>query len=153
MSGPGGNSNPAALWLARRDWAERRILDENRRGGCFVLVFALAWNGIAFAVAIAVWSSVKDRGPEHFFVMLFPLIGLFVLASAVYVLVRRARYGDAVFELATLPAPVGRALAGHVRVAGAAAGERDPHQPPGDPSHHQAVGEAHHHQRRNALGK
>jgi hypothetical protein len=48
-------------------------------------------------------------------VLLFPAIGVLLLAGAVFALLRRRRYGVSVLELATLPAPVGRALAGMVR--------------------------------------
>jgi hypothetical protein len=70
----------SAAWLLRKDWAARRIEEENRG------------------------------------VLLFPLTGILVFSGAIYALLRRQRYGAAVFELATLPAPLGRTLAGHVRV-------------------------------------
>jgi hypothetical protein len=111
-----GGEKPAALWLVRKDWASRRIEDENRGGGLVALVFALFWNAIAWTVTIGVWRGVKERGPEHYFILLFPFVGIFAFLGAVYVMLRRGRYGVPVFELATLPAPVGRALAGHVRI-------------------------------------
>ena len=106
----------SAAWLLRKDWAARRIEDENRRGGWFLLIFALVWNGIAWTVTLAIWRGVTPRGPEHYFVVLFPLIGALVFFGAIHELLRRQRYGVATFELATLPAPLGRVLAGHVRV-------------------------------------
>lgn len=116
MSGSPAGGNPAALWLAREEWARRRIKDENRGGGWFLLLFALFWNGIAWTVTLVTWSGQGDRGFEHYFVLLFPAIGAVILLSGLYMLARLARYGVPVFELATLPAPLGRVLAGHVRV-------------------------------------
>lgn len=115
----------SAAWLLRKDWAARRIEEENRGGGWFLLLFALFWNGIAWTATIGIWSGVQRRGPEHYFVLLFPLIGILVFSGAIYALLRRQRYGAAVFELATLPAPLGRALAGHVRVGRGLAPNRE----------------------------
>jgi hypothetical protein len=108
--------NPVAPWQQRQDWASGRIEDEGRSGGLALLVFALVWNGISWTITIAIWSEGGERGPAHYFILLFPFIGLFALVGAIYALVRRGRYGVPVFELATLPAPLGRALGGHVRI-------------------------------------
>jgi hypothetical protein len=116
MSDPQVPENPAAPWQWRSDWAAGRIEDENRRSGTALLIFALVWNGIAWAMTLGIWSEVGERGPAHYFILLFPLIGLFALGGAIYALVRRGRYGVPVFELATLPAPLGRVLGGHVRI-------------------------------------
>jgi hypothetical protein len=91
-------------------------MDEHRNSGWYLLFFALAWNAIAWTITIGIWSGPPQRGFQHYFVLLFPAIGALILMAAIQGLLRRRRYGVAVFELATLPAPLGRALAGRVRV-------------------------------------
>ncbi len=102
------------LWLARRDWAARRIKDENASGAWGFLIFALVWTGFTCGLSY-LFMSQKDDGAGRYFVLIFPVVGVLLLAGAIYGLLRRRRYGVPVFELATLPAPVGRALAGIVR--------------------------------------
>lgn len=106
----------SARWLQQPAWAARKIPDQDAGGGWFLLFFALVWNAIAWTVTTMMWRASPKIGAQHFFVLLFPLIGLLVMVGAIYSLLRRSRYGVAVFELATLPAPLGRALAGHVKV-------------------------------------
>jgi hypothetical protein len=108
--------HPRAPWLARSEWAARLIKDENRNTGLYLLFFATFWNAISWGITAAIWASPSGRGFEHYFILIFPLIGVLMLVAAIHGLLYRRRYGVARFELATLPAPLGRALAGHVRV-------------------------------------
>lgn len=108
--------HPREPWLWREDWARRRIMDEHRNSGWYLLFFALAWNAISWTITLGIWGGSPKRGFQHYFVLLFPAIGVLILMAAIQGLLRRHRYGVAVFELATLPAPLGRALAGRVRV-------------------------------------
>jgi hypothetical protein len=109
--------NPGQPWLWKPEWAASSIKDENRNSGWALLLFGLFWNTIAGGMTWAIWHDPGPRGPQHFFILLFPAIGTAVLIGGIYGLLRRRRYGVAVFELATLPAPPGRALAGHVVVS------------------------------------
>jgi hypothetical protein len=111
-----GARHPGQPWSWREDWARGKIEDENCNAGWALLGFAVFWNAIAGGMTYAIWKGTGPRGPEHYFILLFPLIGTLVLVAGVYGLLRRRRYGVPVLELATLPAPLGRALAGHVRV-------------------------------------
>ncbi|HEY7683475.1 MAG TPA: hypothetical protein VH879_12600 [Gemmatimonadales bacterium] len=125
MSDESSPPNPAAPWLWRRDWSERRIRDQNRSGIWFLLLFSLFWNSIAWGVTIATWRGAPKRGPEHYLILLFPFLGVLLLVAALLAAIRRIRYGVAVLELATLPAPLGRALAGHVRIGSGLAPDRE----------------------------
>ncbi len=109
--------HPGQPWLWKPEWAASSIKDENRNSGWALLLFGLFWNAIAGGMTWAIWHDPGPRGPQHFFILLFPAIGTAVLVGGIYGLLRRRRYGVAVFELATLPAPPGRALAGHVVVS------------------------------------
>ena len=106
-------------WLARREWAERRIRDGGRAGGWFFAGFALFWNTIAWTIAIVFWRQ-SGTAPEaaRWFVMIFPAVGLLLLGGAVRAVLAQLRYGVSVLELATLPAPPGRLLAGVVETRG-----------------------------------
>ena len=110
-------ASPDAPWLWREDWANRRIEDRNRSASNGLWAFALLWNLIALPAAVAVIRQGVD--PEHkalWFVLLFPLIGLGVLAAAVHASMRLHRFGRSILELVAVPVPVGREIAGRIRV-------------------------------------
>src|SRR5512143_294181 len=114
--GPGGGAGVSGEpWLARPDWAARRIADQNASGAWGMLFFALLWSVFSCGLAYLFLSQRDGNGIGRMLVMIFPAAGGLMLIGAAYVLLRRRRYGVPVLELATLPVPVGRALAGLVR--------------------------------------
>ena len=102
-------------WLARQDWASRRLEDENSSNAWAFFGFTVFWNLFSWGIAYLFVRQDDQSGMARFFVLLFPGVGAILLVCVIYVLLRRRRYGVPVLELATLPAPVGRALAGLVR--------------------------------------
>ncbi len=102
-------------WLERMDWASRRLEDENSSNVLGFLIFTVIWNLFSGGISYAFLRVDDTPGMARLFVLIFPGVGIILLISAVYVVLRRQRYGVPVLELATLPAPVGRALAGVVR--------------------------------------
>lgn len=102
-------------WRARADWSARRITDGARTQALLLIVVTLFWNGVSAAVGYGILSSFGFAGPQALF-LLFPLIGLGLIWLSALALLRWRRYGTSTFELATLPAPPGRALAGRVHL-------------------------------------
>lgn len=101
-------------WLAREEWAQRRIRDEaSKMAGCF-LAFAAVWTAISGIIAAAILSQSGGLG-EFFFVLLFPLVGILLMGVGIYGMIRRRRFGVPVLELATLPGVPGETFAGLVR--------------------------------------
>lgn len=102
-------------WLARKDWAVRRIEDENATGAWGFLLFTLIWVGFSSTLSFVFLRQTGDDSGSRWMVLIFPAVGVILLIAVTYVLLRRRRYGVPVLELATLPAPLGRALGGVVR--------------------------------------
>jgi hypothetical protein len=102
-------------WLARSDWAGRRLEDENSSSAWAFFGFTLIWNLFSWGIAYLFLRQDDGGGLGRLFVLIFPGVGVILLISVSYILLRRRRYGVPVLELATLPAPVGRALAGLIR--------------------------------------
>jgi hypothetical protein len=112
-------ADPALLtepWLRRPEWRARRIEDGNKVQALVLGCFALLWNGVSWAAAWSMYATKGVSGVDLVF-LLFPLIGLVLLALAVVAFLRWRRYGTSTFELATLPASPGAALAGRVRLS------------------------------------
>ncbi len=116
---------PGEPWLARTDWAERKIRDGGRAGAWLLAGFALFWNAIGWTVTVAFWLKGAEGAPPvtRYLVMIFPGAGLLLLAAAVKAVMAQFRYGTSVLELATLPAPPGRLLAGVIETRGVIAPE------------------------------
>jgi hypothetical protein len=108
---------PDAPWLWREDWASHRVEDGNRSASNGLWAFALLWNLIALPAAVAVIRQGVDADHRAlWFVLLFPLIGLGLLAAAVHASMRSHRFGHSTLELVAVPVPVGREIAGRIRV-------------------------------------
>lgn len=111
---------PTSPWLKHPEWAARRLTSGGSAGAWFLGAFALIWNGIAWTVTLLSWREVSGQaGSERYFLLFFPLIGLVLVLAAAVALLRYLRYGVSVLELATLPAPPGRLLAGMLRTSAA----------------------------------
>ena len=105
-------------WLWREDWAAGRA-DETNNASVALLVFSLFW--LAFCTPF-VYVVSRQPPAEKFvwiFIGIFPLVGLLMLAGAVYQLLRRRKYGLSVCRLSHVPIEPGSALRGeiHARVA------------------------------------
>lgn len=106
-----------APWLARQEWADRRIKDVTTRAAGCLLAFALGWTLLSSGIAATVLSQSGGFGGA-LFVLIFPAVGLLLVGVGVTLMLRRRRFGIPVFELATLPGVPGETLAGMVRTTG-----------------------------------
>ncbi|GHC13359.1 hypothetical protein [Cerasicoccus arenae] len=105
--------HPNAPWLHRRDWAEGRIVDSNKVGFIFVLIFAVFWNAIAWAATIGVFKEGSNADEAaRYVVLLFPLVGLGLAYAAIYQLMRWRKFGSSAFDMAEVPGVIGGSLGG-----------------------------------------
>jgi hypothetical protein len=106
-------------WQTRPDWAAGRIVSSAKKTLGFAWLFAVAWNAIAFPVAVMVLSQNVIRkgnyGPA--FALVFPVIGVAILFWALRETLRWFRYGESVFEMASVPGVIGGALEGVIRLS------------------------------------
>jgi hypothetical protein len=110
-------SHPAEPWLWRRSWASRRIDDSTRDDLLGAWIFAVFWNLVSTPGAyVGVRAALYEGKPGAYVVLLFPLIGIWLLARAVRITIRTKKYGISRFELSTLPGVVGRNIAGTIRM-------------------------------------
>ena len=109
-------SHPESPWLWRADWASGRIIDSGRANMFTMWVFAALWNLISFPSAfLGVRAAIQEGKPAALLALLFPLVGIGLLAWAVRLTLRYRMYGVSRLELSTIPAVVGRTLTGMVR--------------------------------------
>lgn len=112
--------HPGAPWLWRGDWAAGRIEDSGRAAMWTAWVFATLWNLISLPSAwLAVRAAIHEGERAALLALLFPLVGVGLLVWAARATLRYRRYGVSVLELRSVPAPVGRSIAGVVRTTSA----------------------------------
>jgi hypothetical protein len=108
--------HPREPWLWNPEWASRRIADESGAGTVMLWVFGIFWNAIASPVLIFFPSEMEKGNHMLFFALIFPLVGIALLASAVRATLRALRFHKSTFILDTLPAPLGGTLRGRIEV-------------------------------------
>jgi hypothetical protein len=108
--------HPTEPWLWRPSWASRRIEDSSRGDLLGAWIFAGLWNLVSLPSAyLGVQAALAQNKPAIFVVLLFPLVGAWLLARAIRITLRERKYGVSRLELSTLPGVIGHTLAGTVR--------------------------------------
>ena len=76
-------------------------------------IFGLFWNVISVPLTLQIAPEALERGNDAaLFALIFPVVGVALLAWAIVETLRYRRYGLSVFRMARVPAPVGRLLKG-----------------------------------------
>jgi hypothetical protein len=109
-------SYPNEPWQWQKDWAAGRI-DDTGRGTVWVSwVFATFWNLVSLPVGyVGVRDALQKGNQAGYVALLFPLVGVGLLAWAVRNALRYNKYGISRIELSTIPGTIGRTLTGTVR--------------------------------------
>lgn len=106
-----------APWMSRPEWREREIVCSKRNAMYGLWLFGFLWGIPSFAGTYFVWTDADAAGdPVRFIVLLFPLVGLAVLAGAVYMTMQHLKYGVSRFRMASMPGVIGGALSGIIQV-------------------------------------
>ena len=115
--------HPAEPWLWRADWDQGRANSKTRTSmfagwGCAIL-----WNAISLPVAfLVVPEAARQRGTIAYLGLIFPIVGVFLLISAIRRTMAFFVFGNTYFEMSFVPGVVGRELKGQIQA-------RFPHSP------------------------
>jgi hypothetical protein len=111
-------SHPTEPWLWRRDWGSGRIDDSNRTSLWTSWAFAVFWNLIAIPSGyLGVIAALEQKNPGGYVALVFPVIGLGLLAWALRGTLRLRKYGRSQLELSTIPAVIAHSLTGSLRIS------------------------------------
>src|SRR4051794_20255734 len=111
-------SHPNEPWLWRRDWGSGRIDDSNRTTLWTSWGFAVFWNLVAIPSGyLGVVAVVQQKNPGGYVALIFPVIGLGLLARAVRGTLQLQRYGPSQLALSTIPAVIAHSLTGSLRIS------------------------------------
>ncbi len=106
--------HPHEPWKWREDWSTGRIESSDKTGFILILVMAFIWNALSWPAVIAVFMK-EEPLKVLLLVGIFPLVGLFLLAGAIYQGVRHLKYGKSIFEMGSVPGVIGGRLSGMVQ--------------------------------------
>lgn len=108
-------AHPQEPWLWRPDWSRGEIKSSQANTMWFIWGFAAFWNAIASAATLA---ALKDapKNKAAYLVLLFPAVGIVLLAWATRLTLQRRRFGNPMLRMAAVPGVIGGALAGVVHV-------------------------------------
>ena len=109
------NAFPDQPWYQKEEWREGIIKCTGKAGMIFAIIFATFWNAIAFPVPIIIlFKEAKKSEPAIFFILLFPLVGLFLIIWAVYAIVKWRKFGESYLRMDSVPGVIGGKLSGKV---------------------------------------
>lgn len=115
---------PDEPWKVRDDWAAGEVVSMRWRPLIVLIAFALFWNSIAFPISFLFFNDEDAPGWVSILVLLFPLVGLFLIGGTAFEAMRVFRYGKSILRLAAVPGVVGGELTGvvvvpeHLRIQG-----------------------------------
>jgi len=119
-------ANPGAPWMWREDWARGEVRTSARRDANRLTIIAIAWYVATFPILFIV-PRRAIRGADYFATpsLIFPLVGVVMIAWAMQIRRRFRQYGESRFAMACVPGQIGGSLAGSIHVdKPLAAGER-----------------------------
>jgi hypothetical protein len=117
-------AHPDEPWRWKKKWMDGVIEADGRAGVVMLWVMTVFWNGISWTAVLAAFGKAHhDNGV--FFVLLFPLVGLGLLAGAVYQTIRWKKFGRPRFLMSRLPGAIGGYVGGMIEVPARVTPESD----------------------------
>lgn len=108
---PEAQSKP---WLKNPDWAENRIRSGARSGTIGIWFFAILWNAISSPIPFVFTEVLEEKGALAYLMLLFPLVGILVLVSAIRKSLEWRRFGYTPLTLDPFPGAIGGDVGGEI---------------------------------------
>lgn len=111
-------AHPNEPWLWNKKWAGGVIGSENKVTMWVLIGFATFWNLISFPLAVVLYREVSEKKAEPISLigLIFPVVGIGLIAAAVYQVFRYRKFGRSTFHMASVPGVLGGELTGAVQV-------------------------------------
>jgi ABC-type sugar transport system permease subunit len=103
-------------WLKRADWAAGKIKSSATAPTTMFVIMALAFCGMGGLIAFtALPKELHNGNYKALLVLIFPAVGIGFVIVIVRATLAHRRFGDCLFELAQIPAPLGGTLEGMIQ--------------------------------------
>ena len=114
--------HPSEPWLYVEDWRDGKIHSSSKSDLRLHVIWAIVWNSITWPAIIGGWDQIVfARTPLVLLVFIFPIVGVALARRARNSRRRYQKYGESIFEMASVPGVIGGSLAGVVRMDAAVA--------------------------------
>lgn len=110
-------AHPEEPWLWRTDWAEGRIISSPKTAMWAAWVIALFWNAVSSGIFFVLADPKKHHKPGEYIALIFPLIGLGLLAWAIRETLEWKKFGVSTLKLLSTPVAIGTQLDGAIETA------------------------------------
>jgi hypothetical protein len=111
--------HPDEPWLWNDAWSQGHLRYSARASMRYAWLFALAWNAISLPIVLLAPGEFMEKGNHGAAIaVLFPAVGVGLLAWALHATLRWRRFGESVFEMLRVPGVLGGELAGTLQVGG-----------------------------------
>ncbi len=108
--------HPSEPWLWKEEWASGQIKSSTKTTMWVLLAIAIFWNLVSMPLLFVLPGEIFDKKNYLATIgLLFPLVGMILVASAAWAVLRWRKYGESLFEMATTPGVLGGSLAGVIR--------------------------------------
>ncbi len=116
--------HPDRPWQWKPAWTHGQIRPQQRVWGLWA--FSILWNAVSFPVVLLLVPDAVRAGQYWALLfVLFPAVGVAVLAAAVMATLRHRRFGRSHFDSETLPGVIGGHLVGDLVIVGSVASLED----------------------------
>jgi len=104
-------------WLGQKKWASATIKDSFILSGGLIWGFAIFWNLISTPALFAFSDELGSGNQLIWFVLLFPLVGLFLIGAAIHKTLDWRRFGQMTVTLEPYPGAIGGDVAGTIHLS------------------------------------
>ena len=110
-------ANPNVPWMWREDWAAGEVRTSVRADANRLTLIAIAWCVVTLPILfIAPDRALRDADYSALPSLIFPLIGIAMLAWAMRLRRRLRQYGESRFTIASMPGQIGGSLSGSIHI-------------------------------------
>ncbi len=110
-------ANPDAPWMWREDWAAGEVRTSVRDDADRLTILAIAWCVVTLPIVfIAPHRALRHADYSALPSLIFPLIGIAMLAWAMRLRRRLREYGESRFTLGSMPGQIGGSLIGSIHI-------------------------------------
>lgn len=105
---------PTEPWRWKPEWNEGRVSSASKGKMLFVWGLAIFWNVASLPLVFVLPEEAANGNTVALIGLVFPAVGLLLLSWAIYQLLQWRKFGNSVFEMASLPAVPGGSLQGRI---------------------------------------
>ncbi|MCH9696905.1 MAG: DUF3592 domain-containing protein [Gammaproteobacteria bacterium] len=108
---------PTEPWRWKPEWKNNEFKSNSKSGFWAIAIFALFWNVISTPISLMIIPELySDKDWKLLIVMIFPILGIALIAGTIIYYLRWRKFGDAKLTLKQTPLKIGGTNQGHILI-------------------------------------